>query len=217
MQLVRASLLLLALLAGAADARRNAPPQGEAGKFDYYALSLSWSPAYCASHSDPNQCGRQLGFVLHGLWPQYQKGYPQSCSTEKLSADVKRRYAPLFPSAKLIDHEWPKHGTCSGLSPTEYFELSAKLKDGLKIPAAYQQPAAPVRTTNAEFSQAFKSANPGMADNSLLPFCTSGGRILQELHACYDKQGAPQSCGANEIKRSQSSCGQGSFLLPSVR
>jgi ribonuclease T2 len=51
------------------------------GKFDYYVLALSWSPTYCASRAgrrDRQQCGtgRGYAFVVHGLWPQYEKGWP---------------------------------------------------------------------------------------------------------------------------------------------
>lgn len=195
------------------------PHSGQPGQFDYYALSLSWSPSYCATHKDPNQCGtgRQLGFVLHGLWPQYDKGYPERCSTEPLSAADKARYAPLFPSPTLIAHEWPKHGTCSGLTPAGYFELSAKLKQELAIPASYQAPAQPVRTSHADLIASFRKANPPMQANGVLPFCSNGGRFLSEIHACYDKGGAPASCSAGEVKRSEKSCGQDTFLLRSVR
>lgn len=70
-------LLAVLLLAGAAEARpRQQRSEGEPGRFDYYAVALSWSPAFCATHDDPDQCapGRQAGFVLHGLWPQYERG-----------------------------------------------------------------------------------------------------------------------------------------------
>lgn len=220
-------LLLIALLAlgGAAEARRpqqqggGAGVDGQPGQFDYYAVSLSWSPSFCASRNDPNQCasGRRLGFVLHGLWPQWQKGYPQSCSTQPLPAAVRAKYAGLFPSPGLIGHEWPKHGTCSGLEPAAYFELSAKLQKQLAIPPQFQAPSAPVRVTNAEFGAAFQRANPGLAAHAVLPFCSGDGRFLQELHACWGKDGASLSCSANELKRSKRSCGQDSFLLPSVR
>lgn len=220
-------LFLIAILAagGAAEARprheKSAATQhdGAPGQFDYYALALSWSPAFCATHTDPNQCatGRQLGFVLHGLWPQYAKGYPQDCSTQPLSAQDRARYAPLYPAPTLIVHEWSKHGTCSGLAPAAYFELSSKLKSQLAIPAAYRQPAAPVRVSNADFVGAFMQANPAMPAGGVLPFCTGGGRFLSEIHACYDKDGKALSCAPEESKRSEKSCGQASFLIQSVR
>ncbi|UTY58832.1 ribonuclease [Massilia sp. erpn] len=211
-------LVLAGVLAlpGAAQARGEQP-----GVFDYYALSLSWSPDYCATRGkdDEDQCatGRQLGFVLHGLWPQFVNGYPESCSRMPLPGKLKAEYAPLYPSPRLIEHEWKKHGTCSGLTPAAYLALSAKLKQGLTIPAPYQKPAQPLRTTATELQQAFRAANPGLQDASLLPFCSGSGRFLREVRVCYRKDGVPQSCGAAEIKRSQKSCGQPSFLLQSVR
>jgi len=202
------------LLAPSAFAKNERP-----GEFDYYALSLSWSPEYCANRNDPVQCatGRQLGFVLHGLWPQFEKGYPDSCSREKLPAQVRQRYVDMFPSAKLIGHEWSKHGTCSGLSAEGYMALSAKLKNGLNIPAAYQRPPQPVRVTPGDFEQAFKQANPWLAKDSVLPYCTGGGRFLREAHACFSKDGKSRSCSHEQVKRSQKSCGQASFLLKNVK
>lgn len=200
--------------AGAAQAQTNVP-----GEFDYYTLALSWSPAYCATHQDPNQCdsGRRLGFVLHGLWPQYNKGYPSDCSTQQLSAAERERYAPLYPSPKLIVHEWSKHGTCSGLAPAAYFELSAQLQRQVAIPPAYQRPATPLRTSNADFIASFAKANPGLPADGLLPFCSGGGRFLSEIRVCYDKRGGALGCNAGEVKRSEKSCGQASFLVQSVR
>lgn len=212
------TLLFLALLSTACSVEAKRP-DSVAGQFDYYAVALSWSPSYCASHTDPDQCaiGRQRGFVLHGLWPQYEHGYPQSCTKQRLPSDVRAKYTPLFPSPKLIGHEWDKHGTCSGLEPSAYFELSAKLKDQLAIPAPYVRPAAPVRTTYAAFTQAFKTANPALAADAVLPYCADGGRFLREIHACFDKGGRSRSCSPSQVKRSQNSCRQDSFLLQSVR
>ena len=66
----------VAALGANAEQSRHGRDAGEPGRFDYYAVALSWSPAFCATHDDPNQCasGRQAGFVLHGLWPQYEQG-----------------------------------------------------------------------------------------------------------------------------------------------
>lgn len=217
------SVLLAALLtvASGADARpnRSQVSRGVPGQFDYYAVALSWSPSYCAARKDPDQCapGRQLGFVLHGLWPQYAKGYPQSCSTERLPGDVRGKYHLLFPSEKMIEHEWKKHGTCSGLDAGAYFALSAKMKDQIVIPRVLQQPPQPVRMSPGELVQAFKSANAGMAVNSVLPFCADGGRFLREVQVCYDKAGASTACNDGEVKRAANSCRQQNFLVQSVR
>jgi len=221
------SLLLRTLLCAAVSAGANANAgqprhsrgDDEPGRFDYYAVALSWSPAYCATRGDPDQCarGRQNGFVLHGLWPQYAQGYPQQCSTERLPLPTREKYAALFPSPKMIGHEWQKHGTCSGLNPSAYFELSAKLRGQLLIPAPYQRPLEPVRTSYGEFAQAFHAANPRLAHNAVLPFCASGGRFLREIHVCYDKRGVSTGCGQSEIRRSANTCRQPTFLMQSVR
>lgn len=210
------AFLALATLCAASQAKR---PAGEPGRFDYYAVALSWSPSYCATRNDPDQCavGARLGFVLHGLWPQYERGYPESCSTEKLTPHVRKQYSGLFPSERLAEHEWKKHGTCSGLDPAAYFTLSGRLKNQVAIPRPFQQPATPVRVSYSEFVQAFKSANPKMQQYSVLPFCAAGGRFLREVHVCYDKRGASRSCSEGQVKRSYSSCRQETFVLQNVR
>lgn len=213
---LKRSLLLIALL-GVASSALARGPQSQAGQFDYYTMSLSWSPSYCATRKDPAQCGRGLGFALHGLWPQYEKGSPQNCSNEKISPATRDTFGSIYASPKMIGHQWSKHGTCSGLDPAAYFALSSKMKQQLKIPAPYQQPAAPLRASPGEFVQAFKAVNPGMVVNSILPFCDGGGRFLREMHACFDKGGKSRSCSMGEVKRSYNSCRQESFLLPSVR
>ncbi|MGB9990830.1 ribonuclease T2 family protein [Massilia sp. SM-13] len=210
--------LLFALGAALPAAAQPSRP----GDFDYYILSLSWSPDYCASRgdSDPAQCaaGRRLGFVLHGLWPQYDyKKFPSNCSEEKLPDALRKRYAGMYPSPKLIGHEWEKHGTCSGLGPEGYLALSAKLHDGLKIPAPYQRPVKPLRVDTAGLVQAFQAANPGMQPSSVLPFCSGSGRFLRELRVCYARDGSSRSCSSPEVRRSRKSCGQETFLLQSVR
>ncbi|MES2756074.1 MAG: ribonuclease [Pseudomonadota bacterium] len=217
-KLLSAALMCVALSASAQQFR-DKRDVGEPGRFDHYAVALSWSPSYCATHDDPNQCdtGRRHGFVLHGLWPQYAHGYPQQCSTERLQEREKQKYAPLFPSPKMIGHQWSKHGTCSGLNPAAYFELSEKLQKQLAIPAPYQRPAMPVRTSYGEFVQAFRSANPRLADNAVLPFCADGGRFLREIHVCYDKRGGSASCSAGEVRRSMNTCRKATFVMQNVR
>jgi ribonuclease T2 len=210
-----ALMLMAGVLGSAAAESRRHRSEGEPGQFDYYAMALSWSPAFCATQDDPKQCapGRQAGFVLHGLWPQYARGYPESCSNEPLSRADVTTYASLYPSPKLIVHEWQKHGTCSGLNPAAYFALTGKLRQQLAIPPAYQRPTQPLRTSYADFVAAFRAANPRLPAQSVLPFCAAGGRFLNEIHACFDKSGAGVACGAAEVRRSENTCRQGSFLV----
>lgn len=199
----------------------NAQNRGIPGQFDFYVLTLSWSPDYCAKNGDrdPQQCkiGKKLGFVLHGLWPQYQKGYPANCSSEKLPLKVKQQFPGLFPSDQLYNHEWEKHGTCAGTTPTGYLALSKQLKDSVAIPTDYHRPSKPFRTTIQELKNIFVKTNPELNANGIAPFCSGSGRFLQEVFFCYSKNGKPGVCSAEILNRSQTSCGQPDFLVRNVR
>jgi Ribonuclease T2 family len=121
---------------------QTAPAKNVPGQFDFYVLALSWSPDYCATKGDPQQCGggRQLGFVLHGLWPQYEKGWPASCTSEAFDPKMPKQFPDLYPSSKLFTHEWEKHGTCSGLTQVKFHQLASDLKASVAVPAAYNKP-----------------------------------------------------------------------------
>lgn len=213
---------ILVSLPQAAEARSKTRQTGyEPGRFDYYALSLSWAPNYCKDHPDDEpECGtgKRYGFVLHGLWPQFDKGWPESCAPRSLTAAEKKKYAAIYPSPRLMEHEWAKHGTCSGLDPDGYFTLSHTLRESITLPGTYQMPDKPFRTSSETLARAFATSNPGLAADSVLPLCTGGEeRYLSEIHICFDKTGAHTvACGDDERKRAIKSCGDG-FLVRNVR
>lgn len=217
--LVVASSLLITTVAITDNAIAQTP--GTPGKFDFYVLTLSWSPDHCARNGkrDVQQCGsgKKYGFVLHGLWPQYKKGYPVNCSTEKLPPLVKQKFRGLFPNERLFDHEWKKHGTCTGQKPIEYLTLSRKLKYSLNIPSAYKSPEKPFRTTIKDFKTSFVSANKNFTVNGIAPFCSDSGRFFKEVLFCYSKDGKAGICSEEILRRSQKSCGQDNFLVRNVR
>ena len=193
--------------------------KGHAGEFDYYAMALSWSPEHCAiKPGDREQCARKLGFVLHGLWPQYQRGYPASCTRERLDADMEQQFAGLYPSRFLYRHEWEKHGTCSGLSQEAFHQLASDLRQKVKIPAAYQSPEEPLRKNSFQLKADLASANEWMAPDNITVACADGGRFLREIYICINQQGTDAvPCSDEMQKRERRSCGQPDFLLRSVR
>jgi len=78
-----ASSLFGLMLAGAP--RRRTRARTSRGNSNFYVLSLSWSPSFCEQAGDrksaQQQCGeRPFSFVVHGLWPQYEKGFPEFCT-----------------------------------------------------------------------------------------------------------------------------------------
>jgi ribonuclease T2 len=189
-------------------------------KFDYYVLALSWAPDYCSANpGDAQECslGRKYAFVLHGLWPQYTKGYPSNCGSDPLPASVKARFPHLYPSDKLFDHEWSKHGTCSGLSPATYLTVAGQLKAQVQVPATYRAPDSPFHTSADDLKQAFLQANPALIDASLAVNCSGSGRYLTELYVCFSKDGQPAACGADVRKSALKSCSRTDFIVRSVR
>lgn len=189
------------------------------GDFDYFVLALSWAPDFCSANNDPQECaiGRKLGFVLHGLWPQFNVGYPSTCTNVKLPADVRALFTDIYPNDSLIVHEWEKHGTCSGLKPRDYLSLSKQIKESVVIPAAYQNPQEPFRVTTSTLKTAFIQANPAFSEFSLEPGCSGSGRFLAELYVCFAKDGSPASCGADVHKTALKSCAQKDFLVRNTR
>ena len=189
--------------------------------FDYFVLSLSWSPDYCAANGsqDPQQCaiGKKLGFVLHGLWPQNMVGYPSSCSTEKLTAAVKSQFSGLYPNESLLDHEWEKHGTCTGLPPQQYLQLTRQLKQSVTIPDNFISPQSPFRTTSSKLIDAFSAANPDLPGTSLAVNCSDSGRYLSELYVCFSRDGQPGPCSTEVNKKAVISCNNGDFLVKNTR
>jgi len=199
----------------------TAQAKSKPADFDFYVLNLSWSPDYCASSGsdDAQQCslGKKLGFVLHGLWPQYNQGWPEYCTYTKLSAQVKAQFPNLFPSATLYDHEWDRHGTCSGLTPESYLSLAKQLKESIVVPAPYKAPAQPVRVTAAQFKKELVAANPKLSESSLAVYCSGSGRFLSELYVCFSQEGQPQACSKEIHDKAAKSCGNPDLLVRNVR
>ena len=189
--------MLLALAFPAlAEARQAAKPD-QPGVFDYYVLTLSWSPQYCATKklpADDPQCGagKHFSFVVHGLWPQYASGYPQSCSTESLAQGLADSYLDIMPSRQLIQHEWEKHGTCSGLDSQHYFEDIRNVFNSITVPQQYHHPAKPLTRTLKQFKQDLLNANPGLDASAFSVACT--GKYLNEVEVCFDKALKPRAC-----------------------
>lgn len=176
-------------------------PRGRPGEFDYYVFSLSWSPEYCASPAGQNdsiQCGgsRSYAFVAHGLWPQYERGFPESCASGPgLDRALVDRMLAIMPSPKLVRHEWERHGTCSGLAAAKYFDLLQKAFATVKIPREFQNPSGYITLEPAALKRKFLGANRGIPNGGLTVLCS--GRYLREVRLCYTKDLKPRPCGSD--------------------
>ncbi|MBP1850722.1 ribonuclease T2 family protein [Rhizobium halophytocola] len=185
-------LLLVALLAFFA-APQGSRAEPAAGEFDFYVLSLSWSPTYCRTPQGRNnrqQCSaaRRYGMVLHGLWPQYERGYPESCPStepERVDRALGNRYLDIMPGMGLIGHEWRKHGTCSGLNQADYFATARKAFSRVRIPEQMKSPASTKRFTPQVVEALFSKANPGLGHRAMAVTCQ--GEMLQDVRICLTK------------------------------
>jgi ribonuclease T2 len=184
------------LMQGAADValarHHHRDADGTPGEFDYYLLSLSWSPAFCIQQPDSPECSgpRRFGFIVHGLWPQNERGWPQHCGDSELPDAVASGVADLMPARKLVYHEWSTHGTCSGLDPQAYFDLVRK-------------------------ARSFMHANPRFPADSVVVTCSQqGAPRLREVHVCFDRELHPRACSADSLKEG---CRADSVIVPPVR
>ena len=217
--LVLTTLLGMAAIstAFAQDRRQNTP-----GQFDFYVLSLSWSPSFCedaaergnSGRSQRAQCGgRPFSFVVHGLWPQYEHGFPDYCErpAPRLDRNIMVSMLDLMPAPGLIFNEWDKHGTCSGLGPRAYFETIRKARAAVKIPAEFIELADPKTISPSEIEDAFVKVNPGLSNDAIAVTCNR--TRLSEVRICMSKDLQFRPC--EEIDRR--ACKREQVVMPPVR
>jgi len=218
---VVAALAASLLVAGASAVRSQEARQNEAGQFDFYVLSLSWSPSFCAAAAERHnggtpsmQCGaRPYSFVVHGLWPQYIKGFPEYCQvpSPRLYRGIVSSMLDLMPAPHLIYNEWDKHGTCSGLAPRDYFDTVRRARAAVKIPPEYVDLKEPLSVAPAAIEEAFMKANPGLPENGFAIECDK--KRLTEVRICLSKELQFRDC--DEIARR--SCRREQLLMPPLR
>jgi ribonuclease T2 len=200
--------------AAMAHPRAGGARHGQPGVFDFYVLSLSWSPQYCTHHDDERlQCGsgRRYAFVLHGLWPQDEHGFPEFCAhPSPLPAKLVDRMLDIMPSARLVHHEWAQHGTCSGLDAAAYFDRARAAFQAVTIPAAYRSPTTALRVSSIEIRSQFLHENPTLGPSDVAVLCD--GRFLQEVRICFDRHLEPRACG----RAGRDRCGA-EVIVPPVR
>lgn len=213
----RLSALLSCLILAAAGIARADP----AGEFDYWVLSLSWSPSWCATEAGSDSTGAQAqcapgagrGFVVHGLWPQYDHGWPEYCATT--APEPARRdsaaMAGLMGSGGLAFYQWRKHGRCSGLSGRDYYARTRAAAAAVEVPALFDAIDRPLRVPVAVIEDAFIEANPDLSRDGITVTCKSDA--LAEVRICLDRDLAPRRCAADAAR----DCSQPRMTLPPLR
>jgi ribonuclease T2 len=226
---VRAAVLaalvsLLVLPAGLEQAAAQQKPDGQPGKFDFYVLALSWSPSYCASvdelpadrrtRKDP-QCdgGRPYAFVVHGLWPQYERGFPSWCTVPapRIPRSLVDTMLDLMPSPRLVFHEWDRHGTCSGLTAQAYFAGLRKARAAITIPDGYSGFDEPKTESPVEVGVAILKANPQLTQDDIAVGCDR--KRLTDVRVCLSKDFTFRKC-PNVVAHA---CRLDKVVMPAVR
>jgi ribonuclease T2 len=216
-----AAITAVCLAAVTAPASAQNAERGTPGGFDFYVLALSWSPSFCAEAAERHagrsagaQCGaRPYAFVVHGLWPQYERGFPQYCQVPPPRIDHRlvSSMLDLMPAPHLIFNEWDKHGTCSGLSPQAYFDTVRRARAAINIPAQFRDPTQPLSVTPDAVAGAFVKANPGLTQDGIAVECSR--RRLSEVRLCLSKQLQFRDC-PNVARRS---CRSEQLTMPPLR
>jgi len=193
--------------------------EGEkAGEFDYYVLSLSWSPTFCALTGDErgdDQCDprHDYSFTLHGLWPQDEFGWPSYCRTVERdpSRSETRAMEDIMGSSGLAWYEWKKHGRCSGLSADDYFSVARRAYESVRIPQVFRGLRRDVELPASVVEEAFVEANPGL-DPAMITITCDAGRI-QEARICLTRDLEFRPCGLDAAR----DCRMPDALMEAVR
>ncbi|MEM8978013.1 MAG: ribonuclease T2 [Pseudomonadota bacterium] len=178
--------------------------EGErAGDFDYYVLALSWEPSFCELEGyakGREQCDRLDGWTLHGLWPQNTTGWPSYCKTSERppSRSQTRGQTALFGSSGSAWHQWKKHGSCSGLSASAFYDLSQKAMDRITAPPVFLKLDREVKLPASVVEEAFLQANPALMADGVTVTCRS--KRIQEVRICLTKDLEPRRCGRDVIR-----------------
>ena len=170
------------------------------GNFDYYVFAYSWQPEFCYDQSGYPGCSNPQSFwgkyfTIHGLWPQYSAGgYPESCTNEPFDPNVPDQIGmdtmtTYWPNVKenvddadydsFWEHEWTKHGTCTGLKQLEYFNTTIILAQMYGTPSQFTE------AVGGEINAADLRKYMGGADKVSL-LCNDKKYVVGAL-SCWDK------------------------------
>lgn len=165
-----------------------------------YTLALSWSPEFCkprkGGKAHARQCGGDaglFGLVVHGLWPESGRSWPQWCPAARAPrpAEVAAN-ACLSPSSALLARQWAKHGACMARSPTTYYKVTRILWNGLRLPDL-DRVSRERGLTAGTIRTRFADANPGWPRRAVGVHLNARG-WLEEIQLCYDRRFMPRAC-----------------------
>tara|TARA_B110000285_G_C15120429_1_gene616773 strand:- start:1989 stop:2612 length:624 start_codon:yes stop_codon:yes gene_type:complete len=164
-----------------------------------YVYAYSWTPGFCDNQTYPGCLSAQdywkNNLTIHGLWPQYSvSDYPSYCTTEPFDETIPLEIGwdtmtELWPDVQynesdpnydsFWEHEWTKHGTCSGLSQHDYFEAALNLTGLLTTPDILHESMG--KTMNAD------SLRLALGGPDSVSLQCSKEQILTGVYTCWQK------------------------------
>lgn len=183
----------------------------------YLVLALSWTPSWCeieGAARDDARCAPDagIGWKVHGLWPQYtQGGWPEFCDTPHPNPTRAQTAAmvDIMGSSGLANHQWRKHGSCTGQSADAYFLQTRAAFAGLNLPEDINAQTRQIRLAPSDILSSFRDANPDVGADMVTLTCRAG--LAQEIRVCLTHELRPRACDADLLSRS---CRASSVLLP---
>ncbi len=155
--------------------------------------------------------------MLHGLWPQYERGWPSYCRSDFRAPSRGQTGGAMADimggSGGSAWHQWKKHGTCSGLSPEDFYALSRMAYGRVIRPPVLRKLTDPVRLPASVVEEAFLQSNPGGLEADMITITCRDGRI-QEARICLTRDLDPRRCGGADVLRD---CTMDRALLDPVR
>jgi len=195
-----------------------------------YVFAYSWTPGFCATQSNDPGCSDpedywKSHFTLHGLWPQYtDNGYPSFCTqepfkrscAEDVGMDTMEQYWPNVqanPGDSDYDdfwmHEWTKHGTCSTLDQTTYYQTAIDLIKSYGTPT--------VVSSNIGESLPADDIRSGFGGSSKVILKCSSGSLVGAYTCWTQSNGAPnKKVDCPTSTNGEDNCGSGSVLIKSL-
>jgi ribonuclease T2 len=232
-------VLTALLLAPPLAQARSHGPAAAPGDFDYYLLSLSLAPSFCAlseRNAAKPECRAltraafdRTPLTLHGLWPNRSRlsvnRQPQYCEAPPpapLPAALQSELALYMPAGPgLARYEWRKHGACSGLIEEAYFTAAVKLARyaNAKIGAVMQEQAMLGHHLSiADLLRAVATRDPELAPAIVVSchFPRGGGpALVDEIRIVLSKDFTPRPAASVGFGQN-SGCPQGAGFLPNA-
>ncbi|MGI9277151.1 MAG: T2 family ribonuclease [Endozoicomonas sp.] len=196
--------------------------KGTPGDFSFYLLTQEWVQEFCFHQPQLQDCSQPAVTVrktlgLHGLWPQYKipDDYPYNCRNSSGCPDgsvcmlgwsgLEKPTRSFLESAipvnaqLLANHEWQKHGTCSGFNQQGYFETVQKLFDKIGTPE--------VISDNIGKSLSYDAIQDQYGYRVLLKCSEDAGlSYLDSIVSCWDKSLNQFACDTTGEENALNSC-----------